>query len=113
LKEEEMFSIFIDFLKSRGYKIIETHPGRQRGPDIVAEKSGRRLIIEVKGDTVALEVDLGTAIWQLMRYMTDVSKDFGLALTKSYSKYVRAVKYPLKKLSIQVFIVSNEGVEQI
>jgi hypothetical protein len=113
LKEEEMLPIFIDFLKSTGYKIIETHPGRQRGPDVVAEKSGRRLIIEVKGDTAAVEVDLGTAIWQLMRYMTDVSKDFGLALTESYLKYARAVKYPLKKLGIQVFIVSNGGVEQI
>ena len=100
----------MDFLQSRGYKIVETHPGRQRGPDIVAEKSGRIIIIEVKGDTAALDVDLGTAIWQLMRYMTDSSKDFGLALTESYSRYVKAVEYPLKRLGIRIFIVSNEGV---
>lgn len=66
-----MFQGIIDFLEKDGYEIIETHPGRQRGPDIVAEKSGRKLFVEVKGDTAALDVDLGTAIWQLMRYIKD------------------------------------------
>jgi hypothetical protein len=113
LKEEEMFPIIIDFLKGRGYETIEIHPGRQRGPDIVAEKSGRRFIIEVKGDTAAPAVDLGTAIWQLMRYIKDTSKDFGLALTGSYLRYIRAVEYPLKRLGIQVFIVSDEGVKRL
>ena len=111
MKEEEMFPIIIDFLKGRGYEIIEIHPGKQRGPDIVAEKSGRRFIIEVKGDTAALDVDLGTAIWQLMRHIKDASKDFGLALTQSYSRYIKAVEYPLQKLGIQIFIVSDEGVK--
>lgn len=62
-----MFHKIIDFLRNEGYKIVETHPGRQQGPDIVAEKSGRDMVIEVKGDTEALDVDLGTAIWQLLR----------------------------------------------
>lgn len=108
-----MFPKIVDFLRSRGYEIIETHPGRQRGPDIVAEKSGRRFIIEVKGDTAALAVDLGTAIWQLMRYIKDASKDFGLALTESYLRYIRAVEYPLQRLGVQVFIVSDEGVKRL
>jgi hypothetical protein len=108
MKEEEMFQKIMAFLKSRGYKVIETHLGRQRGPDIVAQKSGRRLVIEAKGDTAALDVDLGTAIWQLMRHMTDSSTDFGLALTESYLRYVRAVEYPLKRLGVQVLIVSDE-----
>lgn len=113
MKEEEMFPIIVDFLKGKGYEIIETHPGRQRGPDILAEKFGRRIIIEVKGDTAVLDVDLGTAIWQLMRYITDASKDFGLALTESYLRYVKVVEYPLRRLGIQVFIVSTEGVKQL
>lgn len=108
-----MFPIIIDFLKGSGYEIIETHPRRQRGPDIVAEKSGRRFIIEVKGDTAALAVDLGTAIWQLMRYIKDASKDFGLALTESYLRYIRAVEYPLQRLGVQVLIVSDEGVKRL
>jgi HJR/Mrr/RecB family endonuclease len=111
LKEEEMFPILIDFLSRSGYKVVETHPGRQRGPDIVARKSGREMVVEAKGDTAALAVDLGTAIWQLLRYMKNDSKDFALAVTPSYTRYVEAVEYPLKKLNVRVFIVSREGIE--
>jgi|GEM_PF-4513979 len=91
-----MFPKMIDFLRKDGYKIVETNPGRQRGPDIVAEKYGRKIVIEVKEDTKALDVDLGTAIWQLLRYMKDDSKDLALALTPSYEQYVK------------VFLVSRE-----
>lgn len=110
MKEDEMFPKMINFLMNKGYEIVETHPGRQRGPDIVAEKSGRELIIEMKGDTAALDVDLGTGIWQLLRYMKNESKDFALALTPSYMRYVKAVEYPLKKLNVRVFIVSRKEV---
>jgi len=106
-----MFPKLIHFLSSNGYEIVETHQGRQRGPDIVARKSGRELIIEMKGDTAALDVDLGTGIWQLLRCMKNGSKDFALALTPSYMKYVRAVEYSLKRLNVKVFIVSQEGVK--
>lgn len=106
-----MFPILIDFLRENGYTVTETHPGQQRGPDIVAAKSGRELIIEMKGDTAALGVDLGTAIWQLLRYMKNGSKDFGLALTLSYLRYVEAVEYPLRKLGVQVFLVLKKGVK--
>ena len=105
-----MFPIMRKFLEGEGYEILETHPGKQRGPDIVARKSGKELIIELKGDTKALDVDLGTAIWQLLRYLKDDSKDYALALTPSYERFVRAVKYPLDKLRIQVFMVSDKRV---
>lgn len=108
-----MFPKVIEFLRERGYNIVETHPGRQRGPDIVAEKSGTELVIEMKGDTKALEVDLGTAIWQLMRYMKDESKDYALALTSSYLRHVKRVESPLRKLNIKVFIISGKDVKQL
>lgn len=110
MKEEEMFPKMIDFLSNKGYKIVETNPRRQRGPDIVAEKSGREMVIEMKGDTAAPDVDLGTGIWQLLRYIKNESKDFALALTPSYMRYVKAVEYPLRKLNVRVFIVSRKGV---
>ena len=69
MKEEAMFPIIIQFLQSEGYEIVETHPGRQRGPDIVARKAGKDMIIELKGDADGYDVDLGTAIWQLLRYL--------------------------------------------
>ena len=110
MREDEMFPNMIDFLKSEGYRILEVHRGRERGADIVAKKSGRKLIIEMKGDTMALSVDLGTAIWQLMRYMKGSVEDYALAVTPSYKRYVKAVEYPLKQLDVKVFIVSEKGV---
>jgi len=108
LREKEVFHKMVEFLRKNGYKIVETKLGRRKGADIVAEKCGREMVIEVKGDTKALDVDLGTAIWQVLRYMKDNSKDFALALTPSYEKYVKAVEYPLKKLNVKVFLVSEE-----
>lgn len=110
MNEEEMFPKMIDFLSREGYKIVEVNPGRQRGADIVAEKSGKRLIVEMKGDTAALSVDFGTAIWQLMRYMKGALDDYALAVTPSYKRYVRVVEYPLKQLDVKVFIVSEKEV---
>lgn len=105
-----MFPRITKFLSNEGYEIVETHIGRQRGPDIIAQKSGREMVIEIKGDTAALDVDLGTGLWQLLRYMKDEPKDFALALTPSYVQYVKAVGYPLKKLKVKVFIVSTKEV---
>jgi len=110
MREDDMFSRMTDFLKSEGYRILEVHRGRERGPDIVAEKAGRKLVIEMKGDTMALSVDLGTAIWQLMRYMKGSLEDYALAVTPSYKRYVKAVEYPLKQLDVKVFVVSEKGV---
>ena len=65
-----MFPKMIQFIENEDYEIIEVHRGRQRGADIIAKKSGKKIVIEMKGDTAALSVDLGTAIWQLMRYIS-------------------------------------------
>jgi len=45
MRESDMFKPMIDYLQNEGYSILEVHKGKQRGPDIVAEKSGRKLII--------------------------------------------------------------------
>ncbi len=57
-----MLGRIVAYLTNRGYQIVETHPGKKRGPDVIAKKSGKELIIEIKGDTTALDVNLGTAI---------------------------------------------------
>lgn len=66
------------------------------------------MVIEVKGDTKAMDVDLERLFGSHLEYMKDDSKDFALALTPSYEQYVRAVEYPLKKLNVKVFLVLKE-----
>ena len=113
MKEEAMFPFLIDFFVKKGYRVIEQHPGRQRGPDLVLEKSNRKMTVEVKGDSTCPDVDLGTAIWQLFRYMKNDLEDFALAVSPKYLSYVKSVELPLKKLCIKVFVVSEEGVRQV
>lgn len=108
-----MFPLLMEYLAKNGYIVTEIHPGYERGPDIIASKTGRETVFEVKGDTTEPGVDLGTAIWQLLRYMKDNSRDFALALTPKYLQYVNAVEYGLKKLNIKVFLVSESRIEQI
>ncbi len=67
MREPAMFEPMIKLLKEKGYRIISENRGRQRGPDIIAEKHGHKLLMEMKGDSAALGVDLGTGIFQLFR----------------------------------------------
>lgn len=112
MKEEEMFDPMINHLKKNGYEIIEENRGRERGPDLVASKDNRKLIIEMKGDSAALGVDYGTCIGQLFRRMEEGEKEYGLAFSESYRRFIEDSKYPLEKLGIKVFIVSEEGIER-
>jgi Holliday junction resolvase len=113
MKEGEMFDPMIEFLKKNGYEIIEQHRGKEKGPDIVARKNGREMIIELKGDSAALDVDFGTCIGQLFRYIKGEDKDYAISLCAKYRKLLKNVEYPLKKLSIKAFVVSEQGIEAL
>ena len=108
MKESEMYEPMIEYLISNGFKIDSLSTGSQRGPDIIAKKKDKQLIIEMKGDTKALSVDLGTAIFQLMRTITyEKNKEYALAVTESYIRYIEQIKYPLEKLGIVSYIITD------
>ncbi len=113
MKEEEMFDPMIEYLKKNGYEVIEQHRGRERGPDLVAKKNEREIVIEMKGDSAALDVDFGTCIGQLFRYMKGEDKDYALAFSAKYRRLLESSEYPLKKLGIRAFIVSEQGIEAL
>jgi len=58
MRESEMFDPMKNLLGSKGYKILSANEGRKPGADIIAERHNRKLIMEMKGDSAALEVDL-------------------------------------------------------
>ncbi len=49
-----MFEPMKRLLESKGYRILSQKRGKERGPDITAERQGRRLIMEMKGAIVQL-----------------------------------------------------------
>ena len=110
MKEPEMFEPMKEFLMSKGYKILSMRKGREPGADIVGERQGRKLIMEMKGDSAALEVDLGTGIFQLLRHMRAGSdEEYALGISEAYTGLVRQIEYPLKKLGIRVFVVNGNS----
>jgi hypothetical protein len=110
MREPEMFEPIKKLLESKGYKILQMKRGREPGPDIVAEGQGRRLVMEMKGDSAALDVDFGTGIFQLFRSMrTDQDEDYALGISEAYVRLARQAEYPLKKLGIKVFVVNGES----
>jgi len=111
LKEEQLFDPMIEYLRNQGYEILEQHRGHDKGTDIIASKNGTRLLLELKGDSAAYDVDFGTMIYQIMKKMNALSTDeYALGVSENYRKHATRCKFPLQKLKIKVFII-NENVE--
>lgn len=110
MREHEMFEPMKKLLESKDYKILSMRKGREPGADIIAEHQGHKLIMEMKGDSAALEVDLGTGIFQLLRHMHAGSDEkYALGISEAYTRLVRQIEYPLKKLDIRVFVVNGNS----
>ena len=108
MREPEMFEPMKELMMSKGYKILSTSKGRKPGADIVCERQGHKLIMEMKGDSAALEVDLGTGIFQLLRHMRAGSdEEYALGISEAYTRLVCQIEYPLKKLGIRIFVVNS------
>ena len=110
MRECEMFEPMKELLESKGYTVVLQNIGRKRGADIVAERDGCRLVMEMKGDSAALGVDLGTAILQLLRHMkADSDDEYALGVSEAYIKLMDDLQFPLKRLGIRVFVVGCES----
>jgi len=110
MREPEMFEPMSSLLRSKGYRIVSQKKGRQPGPDIIAEKEGRRLIMEMKGDSAALDVDFGTGLYQLFKYIKPNSdEDYALGITEKYVRYAQQVEYSLKRLGVKIFVVNGRA----
>ena len=110
MREPEMFEPMKKLLGSKGYKIVSTRKGREPGADIIAECQGHKLIMEMKGDSAALDVDLGTGIFQLLRHMhADSDEEYALGISEAYEGRVRQIEHPLRKLDIRVFVVNGNS----
>ncbi|SEB61622.1 hypothetical protein [Rhodococcus koreensis] len=83
--------------------------------DIVAEKEGRRLYVEVKAASAAPGLDVDTAIGQLVRRMPsepDQSVSFALVVfdePRSVDAAVRAPQRILDLLGMALYAVDEDG----
>lgn len=70
LNEDEVIDLACTFLESRHWKIIQRLKGRARGVDIIAERAGKRLLVEAKGCTTG---DARERELQIQQHRTNAS----------------------------------------
>jgi len=110
MREPEMFEPMARFLKDGGYDILQVNKGNQPGPDIVAEKAGRKLVIQMKGDSAAIKTDWDTGLGQLLDIMNDEEADYAMAVSESYKRLVKIFpSYVKNTLKLTFFIVNDDG----
>jgi len=110
MREPEMFNPIIRYLEQQNYRILQVNKGNKPGPDILAEKVGRKLLIQMKGDSEAIKTDWDTALGQLLDMMTDENVDYAVAVSESYEKHVKNLPaYARNRLQLIFFVVKNDG----
>lgn len=94
LTEDKTVLLLIAYLNSKDYDIISYCLGQKRGYDIIAEKNGQKLIIEVKG--AKANKDSPT---KRREYFDSgqIKTHFGKAIVKSLET---KVKFPNSKIAI-------------
>lgn len=104
MREPEMFEPMIGYLKKQGYAILQVNRGRQQGPDIIAKKAGRKLVIQMKGDSAAIKTDWDTGLGQLLDIMDDREADYAIAVSERYERLVRSFpSYAKNRLQLVFF----------
>ena len=102
----------IEYLEKNGYEILEQHRGHEKGSGIVANKGNERLLLKLKGDSAAYDVDFGRMIYQIMKRMNMLSTDkYALGVSENYRKHAARCRFSLQKLKINIFVINEKGVE--
>lgn len=115
--EAEVEEILIQFLEGKGYKIRRQVRAPSGIIDVVAEKDGKKLLIEAKGEDrggyTSAEMNFQMGLGQLMSRMKHQDVEYGLAfpVTKDFKKVLKKYKgsFAFEKLGIYLIPVKRDG----
>jgi len=116
-REHEVLSILAKGLKENGWKVKEQIRVKSGSIDIGAEKEGKTLLIEAKGEDrggyTSAEMNFQMGLGQLMSRMKHRDAEYGLAfpLTKHFTKVLHKYKgsFAFEKLGIYLIPVERDG----
>ena len=116
-REREVLSILVKYLKENGWKVKEQIRVKGGSIDVGAEKEGKILLIEAKGEDrggyTSAEMNFQIGLGQLMSRMKHRDAEYGLAfpLTKDFTKVLRKYKgsFAFEKLGIYLVPVKRDG----
>jgi len=116
-REREVLSILVKYLKENGWKVKEQIRVKGGSIDIGAEKEGKTLLIEAKGEDrggyTSAEMNFQMGLGQIMSRMKHREAKYGLAfpLTRDFKKVLRKYKgsFAFEKLGIYLLPVKKDG----
>lgn len=117
MREPEVEERVRNYLENGGYK---TSPRSEKtGPDIIATKNGRKLLVEVKGDRPGHEsspgtinVDVMTLLGQILhRKGQGLADEYAIAIRPVHLRLVRQAAPALKEMSIKVLLVNDTDIQ--
>ena len=114
---EQVLSILVMYLKDNGWKVKEQIRVEGGLIDIGAEKEGKVLLIEAKGEDrggyTSAEMNFQIGLGQVMSRMKHHDSEYGLAfpLTEDFTKVLRKYKssFAFEKLGIYLIPVKRDG----
>lgn len=119
MREPEVEARVRQYLTETGYQVS---PRQQRtGPDIIAEKSGRKLIVEVKADRPGhrsspgtINTDVMTLLGQIIfRKGQGMVDDYAIAIRPVHRRLIQQALPALNQLRVKVFLVGDSNVSEI
>ena len=116
-REREVLSILVRYLKENGWTVKEQIRVKGGSIDIGAEKEGKTLLIEAKGEDRGgygtAEMNFQIGLGQVMSRMKHHEAEYGLAfpLTRDFTKVLRKYKgsFAFEKLGIYLLPVARDG----
>lgn len=119
MREPEVEARMRQYLTKSGYQVI---PREQRtGPDIIANKDGRKLIVEAKADRpghqsspATINVDVMTLLGQIIfRKGQDLIDDYAIAIRPVHQRLIREALPALNQLHIRVLLVGDTDISEL
>jgi Holliday junction resolvase-like predicted endonuclease len=117
MREPEVEERVRHYLENSGYM---TSPRSEKtGPDIIATKNGRKLLVEVKGDRPGHQsspgtknVDVMTLLGQIIhRKGQRLADDYAIAIRPVHLRLVKEAAPALKEMAIKVFLVNDADIQ--
>lgn len=105
IKEVELQEKFKSIIQSQGFSIV--HKFIQTSPDLIIEKEGRKIGVELKGsrNTTVFASALGQLLYSKFKYNLD---ELWLVLAKQPSSFSRDWIELLQKHNISIFFFSSD-----
>lgn len=116
-REREVLSILVRYLKENDWIVKEQIRVKGGSIDIGAEKEGKMMLIEAKGEDrggyTSAEMNFQMGLGQLMSRMKHRDAEYGLAfpLTKDFTKLLRKYEgsFAFERLGIYLIPVKRDG----